>query len=110
MKKFSLIIFVMAVLELYSITVQAEGGAFAQVEQAMETEALKLSFDSKTSTGTVVGKACDQCKQMTVNITPQTKAYKASKEVLLVRIQTRRGKDATVFFSKNTKNVTRIKW
>jgi hypothetical protein len=83
---------------------------FIMAENAMETESLRISLDARTSTGFVIGKICDQCDQIQVQITPKTRAYHDNKEVPLARASDRLGRYATVFMDMENKHVTRITW
>ena len=60
--------------------------------------------------GFVEGKVCDFCKEIKVNITPETKAYEKNVEVPLKRAKERLGRYATVIYEIDTKNVSAIRW
>lgn len=80
------------------------------VEEAVETEALKISLDEETATGFVYGKKCDECKQLKLTITPRSRAYAGKTEVGIAQAKSRLGREATVIFNKHTKEVIRIRW
>jgi len=75
---------------------------------AIESEKLRISLDG--SSGFVEGKVCDFCEQITVTITPQTRAFAQDKEVPLSRAADRLGRYATVIYELETNKVTEIRW
>jgi hypothetical protein len=75
---------------------------------AIESEKLRISLEG--SSGFVEGKVCDFCEQITVTITPQTRAFEDDNEVPLSRAAGRLGRYATVIYELETKNVTEIRW
>ncbi len=79
-------------------------------EEAVETDALKISLDEETLTGTVYGKMCDQCDQLKLTITPRSRAYAGRTQVGLAQAKARLGREATVIYNKNTNEVIRIRW
>ena len=80
------------------------------VEAAIESESLKISLNEKTGIGVVYGKVCDQCEQLKLNITPETRAYEGKTHVGLAQAKGRLGQYATVIFNKETLDVIRIVW
>lgn len=84
--------------------------AFETKETSIESNALKITLDEKTGTGIIVGKVCDACETVTVNITPATLAYQGLTQVPLANAKSRLGKEATVAFDKETMEVIRIRW
>lgn len=83
--------------------------AFTLVEDAIETESLRITFNDN-NTGFIQGKICDDCKLLTVAITAETKAFNKNSEVPLKQVATRAGKPATVFINIEHTQVTRIVW
>ena len=75
---------------------------------AIESEKLRISLDGNS--GFIEGKVCDFCEQITVTITPDTRAYENDKQVPLSRATDRLGRFATVIYELETKNVTEIRW
>ena len=80
------------------------------VEEAVESDALKISLDEKTATGVVYGKMCDQCERLKLTITPQTRAYAGKTQVGIAQAKSRLGREATVIYNKHTNEVIRIRW
>jgi len=80
------------------------------VEEALESVALKISLDEETATGVIYGKVCDQCEELKLTITPQTRAYAGKTPVGIAQVKSRLGREATVVFNKHTKEVIRIRW
>ena len=96
---------------LFLAFVTANAQAFdLGVEEAIEAEALKISLDEKTATGFVYGKMCDQCEQLKLKITPQSRAYVGKTQVGIALAKGRLGREATVIFNKHTNEVIRIRW
>jgi len=110
MKNFNLILFSVLTFGLFTQSVHANSDTFVADEEAIETRTLNINFNTKTNTGSVEGKICDNCPTITVQITPQSKAYKQEAEVELSALNARAGKPAIVLFDKKTKEVTRIVW
>lgn len=79
-------------------------------EDAVESSSLKISLDEKTGTGVVYGRVCDHCDELKLTITPQTRAYRGYTQVALAEAKSRLGREATVIFNKQTKDVIRIQW
>lgn len=79
------------------------------IEQSFEEEKLNIRMTNDLK-GTIVGRICDQCKEMTVTITPETKAFENRKPVPLIEAKKRYGKPALVVFDIKTKKVNRIRW
>ena len=79
-------------------------------EDAMEASSLHISLNERAGTGSITGKVCDTCEEITVKITPETRAFQGGKEVPLKMAQDRLGRSALVFFDTEKKQVTRIKW
>lgn len=86
-------------------------GAYAVtlVEDAIETESLRISLDAD-NTGFVQGKICDTCAELKVAITPETRAFEKNTEVPLKKAAGRIGRQATVFINREHTRVTRIRW
>jgi hypothetical protein len=80
-----------------------------ETHNAIETNALRISLD-ETMNGFIEGKVCDFCEQITVTITPETKAYANNVEVPLEQATGRMGRFATVIYELDTKNVSAIRW
>jgi hypothetical protein len=80
------------------------------VEEAVESDALKISLDVETATGVVYGKMCDQCERLKLLITPETRAYAGTTQVGIAQAKSRLGREATVIFNKHTNEVIRIRW
>lgn len=80
-----------------------------ETHNAIETNSLRISLDS-TMHGFIEGKVCDFCEPITVNITPETKAYANRVEVPLEQATGRIGRFATVIYELDTKNVSAIRW
>jgi len=80
------------------------------VEQAVESVALKISLNEKTATGVVYGKVCDDCEELKLVITPESRAYQGKTQVGIAQAKARLGREATVIFNKETKEVIRIRW
>ncbi len=80
------------------------------VEEAMESNALKISLDEKTATGEVYGRVCDHCDELKLKITPESRAYRGKTQVGIAEAKSRLGRYATVIFNKDTLEVIRIKW
>ena len=89
--------------------VAANAGAVTMLEDAMETDSLRISLNDD-NTGFVQGKICDQCAELKVAITPETRAYEKDVEVPLKKAAGRIGREATVFINREHTKVTRIKW
>ncbi len=83
--------------------------AFTNVEDAIETESLRITLKDK-NTGYIQGRICDDCKLLTVAITAETKAFNKDLEVPLKQAAARAGKSATVFINIEHTSVTRITW
>jgi hypothetical protein len=96
--------------ENVSIDNLSKGRKIILIEEAMETKSLQISLNERTGAGIIVGKICDQCDEIQVQITHETRAYHGGVEVPLASAKARLGRDATVFFDMKTKQVTRIKW
>jgi hypothetical protein len=94
----------------FNIEDHRKGRNIIMIEDAIETESLQISLNARTGTGVVIGRICDQCDEIQVQITPKTRAYDNDKEVPLAKARDRLGRYAVVFFEKDKKNVTRIKW
>ena len=75
---------------------------------AIESEKLRISLDG--GNGFVEGRVCDLCEQITVTITPDTRAFEDDKEVPLSAAAGRLGRYATVIYELETKKVTEIRW
>jgi len=84
--------------------------ANTSVQAAIESESLKISLDENTGTGVVYGKVCDECEELKLNITPETRAYEGKTQVGLAQARGRLGREATVIFNTETKNVVSIRW
>ncbi len=96
---------------LFLAFVTASAQAFdLGVEEAIEAEALKITLDEKTATGFVYGKMCDQCEQLKLTITPESRAYAGTTQVGIAQAKSRLGREATVIFNKHTNEVIRIRW
>jgi len=80
------------------------------VEEAVEAVALKISLNEETATGVIYGKVCDQCEELKLEITPETRAYEGKTQVGIAQAKARLGRYATVIFNKETKQVIRIRW
>jgi len=80
------------------------------VEEAVESKALKITLDEETATGFVYGKICDECEQLKLTITPQSRAYAGKTQVGIAQAKSRLGREATVIFNKQTNEVIRIRW
>jgi hypothetical protein len=91
------------------IVFSLQANAFRLLEDAIETESLRLTLEDD-NTGYVQGKICDDCKMLTVAITPETRAFHNNHEVTLKRAATRVGQPATVFINIEHTKVTRIIW
>jgi hypothetical protein len=87
-----------------------KGHGIIMLEEAIETRSLQISLKESTGTGFVIGRTCDQCDKIQVQITPETRAFSGNTEVPLASAKDRLGRYATVFFDKDKKTVTRIKW
>jgi hypothetical protein len=98
-----------AFLALVFITTNAQAFDLG-VEEAVESDALKISLDEETATGVVYGKMCDQCEQLKLAITPQTRAYAGKTPVGIAQAKSRLGREATVIYNKHTNEVIRIRW
>ncbi len=82
---------------------------FIEKHDAIETTNLRISL-KKNNHGIVEGKSCATCKTMVLNVTPETKAFRGTKEVPLRQAKGRLGRYATVIFELDTKNVSQIHW
>ena len=89
--------------------VAVNAGAVTSLEDAMETDSLRISLNDD-NTGFVQGRICDQCEELKVAITPETRAYEKNVEVPLKKAAGRIGRSATVFIDREHTKVTRIKW
>jgi hypothetical protein len=89
---------------------QGNGRSIIMLEEAMEIKSLQISLDERTSTGFVIGKICDQCEKINVQITPETRAFNGANEVPLINAKDRLGRSATVFIDMKKNRVTRITW
>lgn len=87
----------------------ANVGAVTMLEDAMEIGSLRISLNDD-NTGFVQGKICDQCEELKVAITPETRAYEKNVEVPLEKAAGRIGRPAIVFIDRAHTKVTRIKW
>jgi hypothetical protein len=94
----------------FNIEDHRKGRNIIMIEDAIETESLRISLNERTRTGIVIGKLCDQCEEIHVQITPETRAYENDKEVPLAKAKDRLGRYALVFIEKDKNKVTRIKW
>jgi hypothetical protein len=79
------------------------------LEDAIETDSLRISLNNDL-TGFVQGRICDQCAELKVAITPQTRAFANEVEVPLNKAADRIGRPAAVFITRDHTKVTRIKW
>lgn len=79
-------------------------------EEAIESVSLKISLNEETATGVVYGQVCDQCDELKLKITPESRAYRGNTQVGIAEAKGRLGRYATVIFNKDTLEVIRIKW
>ena len=96
-----LLVFMVSAINTYALAVEDE--------EAIETRALRISMDEKTGTGVIYGKVCDSCKELKVNVTPQTLVYEGRTQVPLAKAKGMLGTEVTVIFSKKTMDVIRIR-
>jgi hypothetical protein len=88
---------------------QEDKRGFREIHNSIESDSLRISLGSDLK-GFIEGKVCDQCETIKVTITPETKAYKDNVEVPLLNAKSRLGRDATVMYELETKNVSAIRW
>ena len=79
------------------------------LEESFESEKLNIRMTNDLK-GTIKGRICGHCEEMTVTITPETKAFENRKPVPLIEAKKRYGKPALVVFDVKTKIVNRIRW
>lgn len=89
---------------------QDKGRSVIQLEEAMESKSLRISLNVDTGSGFVIGRICDQCDEIRVTITPETRAFNGASQVPLASARDRLGRYATVFINMKKNEVTRIKW
>lgn len=91
------------------MTFGAQVLAVSTDEDAIETESLRITINPD-GTGFVQGQICDDCKKLTVAVSPETKAFRKGAEVPLKDALSRVGKSATVFINTEHTKVMRITW
>ena len=96
---------VMISLLMFSLNVYA----FEILEHVIEAQSLRITLDKK-GTGSIQGRICDDCKLLTVAVSPETKAFQNGVEVPVVQAKSRLGKSATVFIDIEHTSVLRITW
>ncbi|MFW2371882.1 MAG: hypothetical protein ACN4GM_02080 [Gammaproteobacteria bacterium] len=107
--KIILLMFFLGMISSYAIAAEQREKGLILLEEAFEAEKLQIRMTNDLK-GTIVGRICDQCKNMTVTITPQTKAFERNKPVSLIEAKKRYGKRALVIFDIKTKKVNEIRW
>lgn len=65
---------------------------------------------SKDLTGFAKTRACDSCKEITIKITPDVKAYLDGKEVPLKNFVLSKHKPSVLRFNNDTKKLIKIIW
>lgn len=101
--------FFLNIMSGYAVAADQERKGIIEVEKAFEVEKLKIRMSNDLK-GTIVGRTCDQCNEMTVTITPDTKAFDRKKPVPLIEAKKRYGKSALVIFDIKTRKVNEIRW
>ena len=86
-----------------------ERRGFYEIHNSFESMSLRISME-KNLNGFIEGKVCDQCEEITVTITPDTKAYANGVEVPLKNAEARLGRYATVMYEMKTMKVSTIRW
>ena len=97
------------IIMLAFMTFSAQVFAVSTDEDAIETESLRITINPD-GTGFVQGKICDDCKKLTVPISPETRAFSKGVEVPLSKAASRLGKSATVYINTEHTKVMRISW
>lgn len=109
LKQILLAVFFLGMVSTYAVAGEQKKPGIIILEEAFEAEKLKIRMTDDLK-GTVVGRICDQCEEMTVTITPDTQAFENSKSVPLIEAKKRYGKPALVIFDVSTKKVNAIYW
>ena len=107
MKK--IIMFFVYAVSLFAAMQVYAGGTMERIEEAIETERLNITLDDSLN-GYVMGAICDDCKNLRVMISPDTKATRNGVYVPLLSAKKQEGKRATVVFDPKTLKVNRISW
>ena len=107
--KIILAVFMLGMISSYAVADDENKKGIILVEESFETEKLKIRMTNDLK-GTVVGSICDHCKEITVTITPETRAFERNKPVPLIEAKKRYGKSALVIFDIKTKLVNEIRW
>jgi len=86
----------------------ASAGEIWNVEQGYEVQQLRVVMTGPDK-GQVTVRACDNCRDMTLRIVPQTRLIVGDEELPLSEMTRFRGKEGVVFRATNTDLVTRIR-
>jgi hypothetical protein len=83
---------------------------FYEIHDTFEAMSLRIRMD-KNLNGFIEGEICEQhCEEITVTITPDTKAYENNVEVPLRNAEARLGRFAAVMYEMKTMKVSEIHW
>ena len=96
-------------LMLGLVVASATAAPLIAQEEAVETVALQLRLN-RDLTGTVSGKSCERCALRRFPVTESTIAIENNNRVDLRRALERNGQPATIMYSLETGNATKIIW
>lgn len=92
---------------LLALLMSGIAGADRLIEDAYEFTELRIVMRTADS-GQVVVRKCDECPDVTLDITPETQLFKADRRVPLKDALQFRGQAGVVFRDMESTNVTRI--